>query len=267
MYKNRYRKAKKFRLGVRHEQYDGLDPYGDLMVDDQFVNKSKNIIKMDWDWCDYHHLNNFYRLHSNPYRRLIENSVGKEWDNVLNYIKRKIGRKGERFYRMYKMMEGNFPQKTFVDDGKIYFVETKYRSGGFIEPYAGEIYIDQFGIVRKTPNGERRVRYRWRPSSEDKFSIYDVKRRRQFKVDDDLMYRELNNSYNQRLGSGRFNVVDEYNWFKLQYTEYTYMDKQWVKNKSTGEYEMQQYERKNSRLTRASANKKDIKRLKLNEVK
>lgn len=265
--KNRYRKARRFKfVKLSSIDYDGR--YSEFEVDDAFATVSKNIIKRDWDFYDYKRHGSFYELNLRPYRRLIKSSVGKNWDNVLNYIKRKAGNKGSRCYKILRICEYNFPKRTFVEDGIVYEVESRW--GGYNKVSPGDIYIGKGNVVQLLPSDGRRRRYGWyRKTGMEKFqSKYaeETCKRRKLLVNKDLLYREEKHSWNQRLGGGKVNVIDEYNWFRLAYREYMENEHRWLKNPTTGVYETVIKPVLRTQINRFSANKKEILKYKLREL-
>lgn len=264
-YKNRYRKAKQFKFPkLSTIDFDGC--YSEFDVDDEFTTMAKNGIKRSWDYYDYKHWGSFYHLNARPYRRLIESSVGRNWDDTLNYIKRKSGNKGERFYILMRMARGNFPNETCIDNGVIY--ELKKRWYDKVSP--GDIYIGEGNIVQRMPRVGGRNRCSWKRNSDvekfqDKYAEGPYNRRKLL-VNKDLMYREEKYSWRQRLGGGKFKIVDEYNWFRMTYREYLGEERKYVKNPDTGVYETVTSLVMKSQRERFSANKKEILKHKLREL-
>lgn len=266
-YRNRYRKAKQFKFGklssvVFDERFSEYD------VDDEFASKAKNTIKRDWGYYDYKHWGSFYSLNSRPYRRLIENSVGRHWDDTLNYIKRKSGNKGNRYYALMRMASGNFPNDTVIEDGVVHEMHKRWRGYDKVSP--GSIYIGEGGIVQRMPRESGRRRYSWsRTTGMEKFQDKYAEgpcNRRKLLVNKDLMYREEKYSWRQRLSDGKFKIVDEYNWFRMTYREYLGEERKYVKNPETGIYEIVTSLVMKSQRERFSASKEEILKYKLREL-
>lgn len=271
-HKNRYRKAKQFRF-IKLSLIDCADHrygYQAFEVEDEFCSSAKNVIKCDYNFYDYKRSGSFYRLNSRPYRRLIESSEGKNWDDVMNYIKRKVGNKGNRYYSLISMMRYHFPKQTTVEDGVVYELENRW--GGYNKVSPGDIYIGAGNIVQRIPSEPRQRRHSW-SDKKDNFSpnvYYGYERepnyRRKLKLGDDLLYREMKNTYNQRLVGGKIKVVAEYNWFRFTHRSYMGVVSRWLYNPAKKCSESVEIPDLKHEIKSYSASKKEIKQYNLKEL-
>lgn len=244
-----YRKAKKFKLD------------DDLEVADFFTGSAKNPIKADWN--DYGGDKRNCQLYASPIRRLTQSCVGKKWDEVNSYFKRKIkNRTRYQQYTLNDMFESwNKIDKAILVDGELKYVNQKWWSNNNVRP--GDLYIDSDGFVRRMPLIKKKRYYRWERENTKFSDPYGVKSVKTSKVDSNVVYKQVENEYRIRLGDGKTKPVLEYNWFKWTHVEYMgvehYYDREDKQYKSRPALK--------TRLDRKSASKKDIRDFKLNEVK